>query len=98
MWRGPLGHCPGCKEIRESVPLPKITPNPVKALDVQVGGAHYKGMKIQPVEFIVANGIKYREANAIKYICRHENKNGVEDLKKAAHYIQMLIEDYEAKP
>ena len=66
------------------------------ALETQVGGDHYKGMKIQPVEFIVANNIPYREANAIKYLCRHKNKNGLQDLKKAAHYVQMLIEEAEA--
>lgn len=66
------------------------------ALDTQVGGNHYKGMKIQPVEFIVANEIPYREANAIKYLCRHKSKNGLQDLKKAAHYVQMLIEEAEA--
>lgn len=60
-------------------------------LDVQTGGSHYKGMAIQPVEFIHANHIPYLEGNIIKYVCRHENKNGLEDLEKAAHYIQLLI-------
>jgi len=64
-------------------------------LDTQIGGSHYKDMKIQPVEFIVANDIPYREGGAIKYICRHKNKNGVEDLKKAVHYLEMIIEEYE---
>lgn len=66
------------------------------ALDTQVGGDHYKGMKIQPVAFIVANNIPYREANAIKYLCRHKNKNGLQDLEKALHYVQMLIEEAKA--
>jgi len=70
-------------------------PTPTSALDVQVGGNHYKGMKIQPVEFIVENAIPYREANVIKYVCRHRAKNGLQDLKKAAHYLQMLIEEAE---
>ena len=52
-------------------------------------------MKIQPIEFIVGNNLPYREANVIKYTCRHKNKNGVEDLKKAIHYLEMIIEDYE---
>ena len=63
-------------------------------LDDQVGGSHYKDSKIQPIEFIVANDIPYREANIIKYVFRHRQKNGVEDLKKAAHYLEMLIAEY----
>lgn len=62
------------------------------ALDVQVGGAHYKDMKIQPVEFIHANGIGYFEGNVIKYVSRWRNKNGRKDLEKARHYIDLLIE------
>lgn len=62
------------------------------ALARQEGGGHYKDMKIQPVEFIHANGIPYMEGNAIKYLCRWRAKNGIEDLKKARHYIDLLIE------
>ena len=61
-------------------------------LDVQVDGNHYKHMKIQPVEFIHANGIPYLEGNVIKYISRWRNKNGMADLEKAKHYIELLIE------
>lgn len=63
----------------------------------QEGGGHYKDMKIQPVEFIHANGIGYFEGNVIKYVSRWRAKGGVEDLKKARHYIDLLI-DLEAKP
>ena len=66
-----------------------------KALDTQIGGSHYKDMAIQPVEFITANGIDYREANVIKYVCRHKAKNGREDLEKAMHYLEMLLESYD---
>ena len=62
------------------------------ALDVQVGGGHYKGMAIQPVEFIHANGIGYFEGNVIKYVARWRNKNGIADLEKAKHYLELLIE------
>lgn len=62
------------------------------ALDRQVGGSHYKDLKIQPIEFIHANNIPFCEANAIKYLCRHRNKNGKQDLEKAKHYIDLLIE------
>jgi hypothetical protein len=65
----------------------------ISPLDIQVGGAHYKSMKIQPVTFIMANHLGFCEGNAIKYICRHASKNGVEDLKKAIHYIELLIHD-----
>jgi Protein of unknwon function (DUF3310) len=63
-----------------------------KALDVQIGGGHYKDMKIQPLEFCHANNIPFPEGNIIKYVCRWRGKNGVEDLKKARHVIDMLIE------
>jgi hypothetical protein len=62
------------------------------ALDVQVDGSHYKSMAIQPVEFIHANSIPYLEGNVIKYVSRWRNKNGVADLEKAKHYIELLIE------
>ena len=62
----------------------------------QVGGNHYRNMAIQPIDFIVANDIRYREANVIKYIVRWRKKNGLEDLLKARHYIDMLIEEQEA--
>jgi len=61
-------------------------------LDRQVGGGHYKGMAIQPIEFAQKNKLNYCESNAIKYICRHANKNGVEDLRKAIHNIELLIQ------
>jgi hypothetical protein len=61
------------------------------ALESQVGGSHYKDMKIQPVVFCHENGLGICESNVIKYICRHKSKNGLEDLKKARHYIDLLI-------
>ena len=64
----------------------------------QVGGNHYKDCKIQPTEFIHANNIPFIEGNIIKYVIRHRNKNGIEDLKKAKHYIDLLINfEYESK-
>tara|TARA_B110000902_G_scaffold103796_1_gene122564 strand:- start:103 stop:375 length:273 start_codon:yes stop_codon:yes gene_type:complete len=64
-----------------------------KAIDTQVGGDHYKLMKIQPLEFIMANNMSYCEANVVKYVSRWRSKNGVEDLRKARHYIDLLIEE-----
>jgi len=62
------------------------------ALNEQVGGEHYKQFKIQPAEFCHVNKITYCESNVIKYVCRHRQKNGEEDLKKAKHYIDILLE------
>ena len=62
------------------------------ALDTQVGGEHYKNMRIQPVEYNHRNGIPFIEGCVIKYLSRWRSKNGIEDLKKAQHFLQLLIE------
>jgi hypothetical protein len=67
----------------------------IRADRTQIGGEHYK-LPIQPIDFIVKNNIPFREANIIKYVVRYKNKNGIEDLKKARHYLDMIIEDYNA--
>jgi len=64
-----------------------------KANDKQVGGTHYKIMAIEPWDFMHQNSIGYLAGNAIKYIVRADNKGGVEDLEKAKHYIEKLIEE-----
>jgi len=65
------------------------------SLDTQVGGKHYKQMKIQPAEFINENKLLFAEGNAIKYIIRHQDKGKKQDLLKAIHFIEMIIErDY----
>lgn len=70
--------------------------NITKASEIQVGGGHYAKYKIQPTEFIHANNVPFIEGNIIKYVMRHREKNGIEDLKKAKHYIELLIEyEYE---
>ena len=67
----------------------------MSAYKKQIGGSHYKDMVIQPSTFINENRLLFAEGNAIKYICRHNAKNGKEDLEKAKHYIDMIIErDY----
>ena len=60
----------------------------------QVGGTHYQSMVIQPSEFINRNNIPFAEGNAIKYLCRHKQKNQKQDLLKAKHYIDMAIDRY----
>lgn len=62
-----------------------------KASETEIGGSHYQ-MSIQPVEFITRNKIPFIEGNVIKYVCRHRQKNGVEDIDKAIHYLQLLKE------
>lgn len=71
---------------------PTIAKRPTTALTEQVGGEHYKKHKIQPVEFIHANGIPFIEGNIIKYACRWREKGGVESLQKIKHYVDLLIE------
>lgn len=66
----------------------------MNSLETQVGGDHYKELSIQPIEYILANKLGFCEGNVVKYITRYKSKNGLEDLKKAKHYIDMLIENY----
>ena len=66
-----------------------------KSLEEQVGGKHYRTMKIQPAHFINENKLLFAEGNAIKYICRHSVKGKEEDIKEAIHYLEMILErDY----
>ena len=67
--------------------------NPLKK---QEGGSHYKNMAIQPIEYIHANCLGFAEGSVIKYVSRYKSKNGIEDLKKARHFIDLLIE-FESK-
>lgn len=62
------------------------------AFDVQEGGDHYKKLAIQPMQYNLANGIPFAEGNVIKYVTRWRDKGGVQDLKKARHVLNMLIE------
>ena len=62
------------------------------ALIRQEGGSHYKYLAIQPVEYITKNNIPYLEGNVIKYVTRHATKGGREDLEKARHYIDLILE------
>tara|TARA_R110000824_G_scaffold67371_4_gene174423 strand:+ start:2268 stop:2504 length:237 start_codon:yes stop_codon:yes gene_type:complete len=64
----------------------------MSAFDKQIGGDHYKKLAIQPLEFIERNRLGFSAGNIIKYICRYKTKGGLEDLKKARHYLDLLIE------
>lgn len=72
----------------------KISPTSFgkSALSTQEGGSHYKNLAIQPVEFILANKIPFIEGNVIKYVVRHRSKNGDQDIRKAIHFLNMLLE------
>jgi len=61
-------------------------------LSVQVGGEHYKTFDIQPIEYCMRNGLDHCQSNVIKYTTRFRDKGGLEDLLKARHYIDLLIE------
>lgn len=62
------------------------------ALDTQIGGDHYKGMAIQPMEYSMANGLDACQHTIIKYVSRFRLKGGIHDLEKARHTLDMLIE------
>lgn len=68
----------------------------MSAKDKQIGGNHYKTMKIQPFEYCMENSLNWAQSSVIKYVSRYKFKNGLEDLRKAIHVLEMLIE-YESK-
>ena len=85
--------------LQQKAPEPTFLPEepctPTSALDIQEGGNHYKKYPIQPIVFCHANKIPPLESSIIKYVVRHKDKNGLEDLKKARHTIDILIKlDY----
>jgi hypothetical protein len=67
-------------------------PTPSRANDTQVAGDHYKQFKYETWDVILDWGLGYLDGNAVKYLSRWRHKNGIEDLKKARHYIDKLIE------
>jgi hypothetical protein len=69
----------------------------VSANENQIGGDHYKNKVIQPWDFIVGNSLGFLEGNAIKYICRYKDKGGIDDLMKAKHYLEKLIEVHQSE-
>ena len=84
-------------ELKEHISTLKqqLNPNGEVVWDKQVGGSHYQNFTIQPAEFVNKNKLLFAGGNAIKYICRHSTKGGVEDIDKAIHYLEMIKErDY----
>lgn len=67
------------------------------AMSQQVGGAHYKSLPIQPVEFCQRNKLGYCESTVVKYVSRHREKGGKQDIEKAIHFLNILLEiEYES--
>lgn len=69
----------------------------MSALQQQVGGDHYRAKGIQPIEYIHANNLGFCEGNVVKYVTRWKEKGGEDDLRKAIHYLELLIQ-LETKP
>jgi len=62
------------------------------ASDRQIGGAHYVKLAITPREYGFANNLDFDQINIIKYVTRHKDKNGKQDILKAIHYCELLLE------
>jgi hypothetical protein len=73
--------------------IPETKPEPVanNPLSQQEGGNHYKGLAIQPVEFIQANKLSFLEGCVVKRVCRHRAKNKAEDIRKAIHELRLIL-------
>ena len=85
------------KPVKTSPANPPSAPFQTNANARQVGGGHYKVLAIQPWDFIAANKLGYFEGNVVKYVSRHQDKGGLQDLHKARHYLDKLIELEEDK-
>jgi len=66
-------------------------------LNTQIGGDHYKGQAIQPIQYILANELDFCEGNVVKYITRWKQKGGIKDLEKIKHYVVFLIDQEQSK-
>lgn len=71
----------------------------MSALNTQEGGSHYKELAIQPVQYIHANNLSFIEGSVVKYVTRHRQKNGAQDIRKAIHFLNLLLElEYPQQP
>lgn len=80
------------EELHEKYLLAKAAADAALAVSQQVGGSHYSNMPIQPFTYIYANGLGFAEGCVVKYVSRWKAKNGIEDLRKAKHFLELLIE------
>lgn len=96
---GEINHPAAPKAMPRAIPEPVPYVAPLNEADspykVQVGGKHYKDAYpfVQPLEFMSKNKIGFTKANVCKYVLRHDSKNGIEDLRKAQHYLQVIAWD-----
>lgn len=87
--------CNSCETAAQCYNTGPICQKPtirVSALDKQVSGNHYKDKGIQPIVYIHANDLGFCEGNVIKYVTRHKSKAGKDDILKAIHYLELLLE------
>ncbi len=78
-----------CQSTVDTTSKPMNAPQPE-----QVGGTHYTSMAIQPIDFIMKNGLSFAEGNVVKYVCRYRKKGGKADLLKARQYIDFLLQQH----
>ena len=88
----PEGLRPGASEKIVKAYAKALERRNISANDVQINGDHYKTKEIQPWDYIAANGLCFFTGNCVKYVTRWQSKGGIEDLKKARHYLDKLIE------
>ena len=89
--------CDTCETVSTCLKSGCRTPIPLSALDKQESGNHYKDKGIQPIVYIYANNLGFCEGNVVKYVTRWREKGGESDLRKAIHYLELLIQ-LETKP
>ena len=84
--------CDTCKNPTHCMNMGRCSPFKPSPLDKQVSGNHYKDKGIQPIVYIHANNLGFCEGNVVKYVTRHKDKNGAADIRKAIHYLELLLE------
>ena len=103
---GGRAECPNCETMKEAVFISEHgmcsvcyectyqqdAPLTETALSTQVGGGHYKSLAIQPVEYNTRNKLGFIEGCVVKYVTRHGSKNGRQDIEKAIHFLNLLLE------
>ena len=91
--------CDQCQTVEHCMKHGCIPVVSVSALDKQVSGNHYKDKGIQPIVYIHANDLGFCAGNVVKYVTRYKEKNGAADIRKAIHYLELLLElEYKDAP
>ena len=90
--------CDECPRRSETLKIFPKSWADVAAVDSVVLPAHYAHFKIEPINFICENKLDFFQGNVVKYVCRHDSKNGIEDLQKAKRYIEMYIKYLQGAP